>query len=93
LFRSAASWGLGDDNGNHSIDAPRKTFDFIFNSRNLTLKVDSRTYAVRKGDLIVIPLDGQWRATGLKSGVDALRSLNIPEQRKQPLLNELRKHR
>ncbi|VAW72896.1 hypothetical protein MNBD_GAMMA15-403 [hydrothermal vent metagenome] len=92
LFRSAASWVKGDDNGKYSIDAPRKTFDFIFDSRNLTLKVDSRTYAVRKGDLIVILLDSQWRATGIKSGVEALRRINMPEYRKKHLLNEVKKH-
>jgi len=92
LFSSASSWALGDEDGEYSKDAPRKTFNFIFNSRDMTLKVDSRTYAVRKGDLIVIPLGSDWHASAIKSGVESLRSFRIPDDDRQNLLSEIRKY-
>ncbi len=92
LFSSTASWALGDENGEHSSDAPRKSFNFIFNSRDMTLKVDSRTYAVRKGDLVVITLDDAWRAGAVKSGIESLRNFRMPEDDRKHLLDEIRKY-
>ncbi|GMQ84017.1 MAG: hypothetical protein BMS9Abin06_0766 [Gammaproteobacteria bacterium] len=92
LFKSALSWTLGDENGEYSNDAPKKAFSFLFNGQNMTLTVDTGTYAVRREGFIVIALDSNWRTSAVKSGIESLRIFNIPEDAGQHLLNEARKH-
>lgn len=92
LFKSAASWTLGDENGGYSKGAPQKTFDFLFDARNMTITVDSGAYAVNRGGFIVIALDSDWRTSTVESGMESLRRFNMPDDEKQRLLTEARKH-
>jgi len=92
LFKSAASWTLGDEKGDYSTGAPQKSFNFLFNGQDMSLKVNTGTYAVRKGDFIVISLNSNWSTGTVKSGIESLRRFDMPEDRKRRLLTEARKH-
>ncbi len=92
LFKSAIVWAQGDENGWHSDDAPQKTFNFQLDSHDMILKIDKGTYAVRSGDFIVISLDKDWYPSTVNSGIESLRLFNLPDNDKQHLVNEARKH-
>jgi len=92
LFKSSASWTLGDENGDRSSDSPQKSYSMVFDSRNMTLTTDTGTYAVRRGSIIVIYLNSDWRTQTVKSGIESLRKFDLPEEDKQQLVNKVRKH-
>jgi len=92
LHKMTMYWALGDKDGWFAESAPRKTFSFLFNSRNKTLTMESGTYAVSERGFIVISLDEDWRPGKIKTGIDSLNIFDIPEQNKKHLLSEARKH-
>jgi hypothetical protein len=92
LFKSATSWTLGDENGEYTKNAPQKTFDFLFDSRNMTLTVDAGSYAVNQGGFIVIALDSSWGTSRVMSGLESLQRFDMPDDKKQRLLAEAQKH-
>ncbi|TCK18231.1 hypothetical protein DFR30_1506 [Thiogranum longum] len=92
LFKSAASWTLGDDGHKYTRESPTRSFSFIFDSRNMTLTTESGSYAVREGDMIVITLDSNWKTGSVKSGINALYDFDIPVENSQQLVKEARKY-
>ncbi len=91
-FKSAFAWTLEDERKWYGKSSDTKAFDFMFNSREMTLTVNTGTYAVRQGDFIVISLDKDRNPTTVSAGIDALRSFDIPEDQRQRLLKEARKY-
>lgn len=92
LFRSSIVWAQGDENGWHSNDAPKRTFNFELDSRDMKLTTDKGTYAVRSGDFVVISLDENWYPGTVNSGVDSLRQFDLPDADRQRLVDKVRKH-
>ncbi len=92
LFKSSIVWAQGDEHGWHSNDAPKMTFNFELDSRDMKLTTDKGTYAVRGGDLVVISLDEDWYPGNVNSGVDALRQFDLPQEETQRLVSKVRQH-
>ncbi len=92
LFRSSIVWAQGDENGWHSNDAPKMTFNFELDSRDMKLTTDKGTYAVRSGDFVVITLDEDWYPCTINSGVNSLRQFDLPDADRQRLVKKVRQH-
>ena len=91
-FKSAIVWTPEEERMQYGKSSDTKAFDFMFNSQDMTLTVDNGTYAVRRGDFIVIALDKDMNPVAVSSGIESLRSFDLPENEKQHLLSEARKH-
>ena len=76
----------------HSNNAPKKAFNFQLDSHDMILTIDKGTYAVRSGDFIVISLDKDGYPSTVTPGIESMRLFNLPDNDKQHLVNEARKH-
>ena len=92
LFKSAASWTLGDENLRYTGDSPTRSFSFVFDSRNMTITTESGNYAVRKADIIVITLDSEWKTGSVKSGIESLRDFDLTDKKRQQLEKKIREY-
>ena len=90
-YSASMSWALGDENGWFPKDAPRETFTCLFDSERMMLTIDARTYAVRRGDLVVIALDENWRPHVVGTGTASLEVFGLSEVNRERL--ELQAHR
>jgi len=90
--KSSVFWTLGDAHGEYLKDGPHKAFTCVFDSQQMTLSVETGTYAVRRGDFVVIALDENWRPSTVSSGLDALRSFDLPEAQSNHLMAASRKY-
>jgi len=91
LHKTTMYWALGDKDGWFAENSPRQAFSSLFNSRNMTLTMESGTYAVSEAGFIVISLDKNWQPGKIKTGIDSLRIFDIPEANRKHLLSEARK--
>ena len=73
-------------------DPPQKAFNFQLDSHDMILTIDKGAYAVRSGDFIVISLDKDWYPSAVNPGIESLLLFYLPENDKQQLVNEARKH-
>jgi len=89
LFKSASSWTLGDENLRYTASSPKKSFSFLFDSRNMTLVTDAGRYAVPEGGLIIITLDPNWKTASVKSGPESLRDFAMPDADRQQLVKKV----
>jgi len=92
LHKMTMYWALGDEEGWFAGNAPRKAFSCLFDSRNRTLTTERGTYAVSEGGLVVISLGEDWQPGAIKTGINSLRSFDIPDENRKHLLSEVQKH-
>jgi hypothetical protein len=85
-------WALGDDHGWYPEHTKRKAFNYLFDARSMTLTVDSGTYAVRRGELIVISLDEDWKPAAVESGLASLNLFDVADEQRKQLAAAVRKH-
>ncbi|MCO6413780.1 MAG: hypothetical protein J5I92_13660, partial [Thiogranum sp.] len=90
--QTSVSWVLGDANGMLHSGAPRRTFRCLFDSQKMVLTLETGSYAVRRGDFVVIALDENWRPATVKSGIDALRVFDLPEGDRTRLMTRAREY-
>lgn len=64
----------------------------MFDSQQMTLTVETGTYAVRRGDFVVVALDENWRPSAVTSGLDSLRVFDLPEDQSKHLISASRKY-
>ena len=58
----------------------------------MTLTLETGTYAVRRGDFVVVSLDDSWQPGVVSSGLDSLRVFDLTETARQRLISHARKH-
>lgn len=92
LFRSASTWTLGDEKHEYTGSSTKKSFSFVFDSRNMTLTTDSGSYAVADGDLIVITLDSDWKTGSVQSGIESLQTFDMPDADRQQLVMKVQSY-
>lgn len=92
LYKSALYWALGDSSGWYARNAPRKGLEYLFNSKDMTLTLETGTYAVRRGELIVISLDEHWQPAVVDSGVSSLKVFAADTENAQRLESVVRSH-
>lgn len=90
--KSSMYWSLGDEHGHYLKDGPQKAFTCLFDSRHMTLTIETGTYAVRRGDFVVIALDENWHPSVVKSGIESLRVFDLPEEDRKHLISASRKY-
>lgn len=89
---TSVSWALGDENGMLHSEAPRRTFSCLFDSQRMLLTLETGTYAVRRGDFVVIVLDENWRPSLVKSGINALQVFDLPQDDRIRLISRARRY-
>ena len=92
MYKSSLFWALGDMDGRYYEQSTRKAFSYLFDSKAMTLTMDSGTYAVRRGELIVISLDEDLKPDTVNSGLASLSVFDVPDQASKSLMAAVKKH-
>ena len=92
MYKSAMHWALGDEDGWYHKQAERKAFSYLFDAQGMTLTTDVGTYAVRRGELIVISLDENWKPGAIESGLGSFSVFDVPDEEREQLVAAVKKH-